>query len=269
MSLSLVPCIPTNDRPARAVESLLLFIGGALDFESALPTLLRRAGAKSVFVVGIAPALDASAHVRFDGAVVHADLLHSLDSPGLTALRRELDCPLLVIADEADEIDEIVALEQGADDFLVRPVSGRRLSARLLALMRRPGAMPPTTRPDRSQDDHNIAGWRFDPALRLLKKGQQRVLLTELLATLLAELFRHRGKVVSREHLLSQVRWLGSNTKAQGISTYVHRLRRTLVKQGVQDFRIDCLSGRGYVLQELALPPIDLSLTLPAEANIG
>ena len=87
--------------------------------------------------------------VIIDGNALGADPAH-----WLAQLRQRLDCPLMVVANAGDEVDEILALELGADDYLVRPFSPRKLLARLRALLRRrepvaPAAVPTDERADR------------------------------------------------------------------------------------------------------------------------
>jgi two-component system, OmpR family, response regulator len=264
MSLTAIPAaVFAGPSPARipapqaAVSRLLLFVGAAVRPAADVTAWLHRAGAKCVCLNDLVQAFQASAHVSFDGAVVDAALLHPPRGAWLSRLRVQLECPLLVLAEHADEVDEIIALEQGADDYLVRPVSSRRLGARLMALTRHPFAPPPAADRTEGGSSHQAAGWSFDPARRLLTKGERSVQLTELLATLLSVLLEHEGKVVSREQLLYRVRSMGSQTKAQGIATYIFRLRQTLLDQGVDDMGIDCLSGRGYRLT--ALPSLSAS----------
>jgi DNA-binding response OmpR family regulator len=211
--------------------------------------LLQRAGAKAVCLSGIAQALQAGGQLTFDAAVIDGALLHPPEEAWLSKLRFRLDCPLLVLADQGDEVDEIIALEQGADDYLVRPVSSRRLSARLTALVRQPLSARHAQDAAACEGPLQAGGWSFDPVRRVLSKGARSAALTELLATLLTVLLENDGKIVSRQHLLQRVRGLGSHTKSEGIATYMHRLRRSLREQGVHDFVIDCLSGRGYLLR--------------------
>ena len=256
MSLTIVKHISPDSHkfvgvapPHRSVERLLLFVGSSIRPDIDVTALLQRGGSKPVCLNGIAQALRASAQLSFDGAVIDASLLHPPEEAWLSRLRLGLDCPLMVLADRADEVDEIIALEQGADDYLVRPVSSRRFSARLAALVRQPLVARGKASPIDSASDLQVAGWSFDLVHRRLSKGERNATLTELLATLLGVLFESEGKIVSREHLLQRVRGLGSHTKSQGIATYMHRLRRSLRQQGVDGFDIDCLSGRGYLLR--------------------
>lgn len=248
MSLTVVHNRPLP-RAHRPVERLLLFIGAAVRPDAPVASLLERAGAKPVCIGGLNQALQAGAQLAFDGAVVDGSLLHPPEQAWIAKLRQRLGCPLLVLADHADEVDEIIALEQGADDYLVRPVSSRLLSARLKALVRPSADSHRGIGRDQDDPPLAVAGWTLDPARRILAKDERHIVLTELLCALLSLLIECEGRVVSREQLMHRARGLGSHAKTQGIGTYVHRLRRSLQRQGVRDFDIDCLSGRGYLLR--------------------
>jgi DNA-binding response OmpR family regulator len=250
--LSIVPAASAVAAGAHAPRSvadrLLLFIGHSVRPDADTAALLGRCHARPVCIGAVQQALRAATQLAFDGAVIDAALLRPSEDAWVSRLRQRLHCPLLVIADRADEVDEIVALEQGADDYLVRPLSGRLLSARLQALLR-PSAPRAHEAQPAAAPELRVGDWRLEPALRRLCKGEQVITLTEMLASLLATLFEHQDRVVTREQLLAGLRALGSHTDARGVSTYLHRLRRLLDTRGVCEFEITSLSGRGYLLR--------------------
>jgi DNA-binding response OmpR family regulator len=156
-----------------------------------------------------------------------------------------------VVAESADDHDEIAVLEQGADDYIAFPMSARRLRARILALVRRSDGG------QRGADDQtgnvcpplSVGGWQYDVLARKLFKGERSVSLTEVLGALLQEFFHRPGRVVSRDQLLRQIQALGSHATVDGVDTYVHRLRQRLLADAVDDFAIDTARGQGYVLR--------------------
>lgn len=180
-----VSVLSLSSTAAPLVARLMLFVGSAVRPDGELALRLQRCGARPVCVVGVDDAQRAATQVVFDAAVVDAALLQSPDPQRLMRLRYALNCPLLVVADHADEVDEILALEQGADDYLARPVSARRFSARLTALAR-----PPATCKPAAVDNMAVAGWRLDLATRRLHKAGRCVELPEMLATLLDRLVK-------------------------------------------------------------------------------
>jgi DNA-binding response OmpR family regulator len=232
-----------SPRAAR-IGRLVLFVGNTVRPDQETNALLERGGARAVCIGGLAQAAQTKSQVVFDAAVVDAALLRPPEEAWVAKLRRLLECPLLVVADWPDEVDEIIALEQGADDYLVRPLSSRRLSARIGALLRTRSPQPAPERPAQ----RSLAGWRLDPAMRRLVNGERQVELTELLANLLARLLDDPGRVVSREQLLHRLRCLGSRVSLDGVDTYVHRLRRCLAANAVSGLNVVCLRGRGYLV---------------------
>jgi DNA-binding response OmpR family regulator len=236
---------------ARVVGRLMLFIGPSVRPDEDVTQLLARAGARPVCIGGVTQALRASSQVAFDGAVVDSALLQPTEEAWVARLRQVLACPLLVVSDRADEVDEIVALEQGADDYVVRPVSKRLLSARLIALMRQSAKPASAANYGSAPVMPQISGWQFDAVMRRLRKDGRSIDLTEYLGNLLGRLVDDQGRVVTREQLLHGLRGLGSQTNLDGIDTYVHRLRKCLEANGVVDFDIECVRGRGYLARAI------------------
>jgi DNA-binding response OmpR family regulator len=115
---------------------LVLFVGTLVRPDEELSAQLSRTGVRAVWISGLPQAFRAGAEIAFDAVVVDARVLDPPEETLVAQLRSRLGCPVLVVAGRADEVDEIVALEQGADGFLVLPVSARRLRAHVLALVR-------------------------------------------------------------------------------------------------------------------------------------
>jgi DNA-binding response OmpR family regulator len=169
----------------------------------------------------------------------------------LAQLRQWFAGPLLVLDGSSGEVDEIAALELGADGLLAHPVSPRRLRARLEALLRRhSGRRAPTMAVDAEPD--LPAGWHLDAVQNRLWRGMQSVALTAGQAHLLRCLALHAGRVVPRAELHEQVCAPQSELRARSIDVYVHRLRQRLLAAGVHDLAIDAVRGRGFVLRSEA-----------------
>jgi DNA-binding response OmpR family regulator len=137
-------------------------------------------------------------------------------------LRARSDVPIIVVSARGEEVDRVVGLELGADDYLVKPFGLRELIARIRAVTRR-------TRNGHSSDDEIVAGrLRVDlRAHRVLVDGHE-VQLTSKEFDLLAALARDAGAVVDRERLLREVwqtTWYGSS---KTIDVHVAALRRKL-----------------------------------------
>jgi two-component system catabolic regulation response regulator CreB len=164
-------------------------------------------------------AADASARrARPDAAVLDVGLP---DGNGLALCQRwRLEpalatLPVLMLTARAEEIDRVVALETGADDYLTKPFSPRELVARLRALLRRAGAVPPPT----------AAGLVHDEAGQRVLFAGEPLPLTRLEYGLMAALLRAPGRIRSREALLDEVWGSASEANDRTVDTHVKTLR--------------------------------------------
>ncbi|MFO1272583.1 MAG: response regulator transcription factor [Rubrivivax sp.] len=227
--------------PRRALAArLVLFVGAELRPSQALAEVLAREGMRCLWLAGPEQALRASRLARFDAAVLDGALV---DGRALAELRAVLRAPLLVLGPQADEIDEIVALESGADAFLAQPVAPRRLRAHLAALMRRP---VPAAAPEGATARR--AGWTLDPLRQVLADGTREVALTEVQTLLLQCLFDAEGRLVARAQLMAALP-RGERLQVRSVDVYIHRLRQRLRDEGVQGLAIEAVRGRGFVLR--------------------
>lgn len=230
------------DELSSPVRRLLLFVGPALAGEPELVTTLGRAGWRCLWLADADAALRAASHAQFDAVVLRAEGEGGPPSRVIDALRRQLSCPVLVVAETADEVDEVIALELGADGWLAGPLSARRLRAHLQALMRPRDAEAP-----RDADTVPVGPWTLDLAAQRLERHERRVGLTGLQACLLRCLAEQAGRVVSRDALAGA---LGGERAlhARSVDVYIARLRRRLRDARVEGVSIEGVRGRGYTL---------------------
>jgi two-component system, OmpR family, response regulator RstA len=235
-----------SSRPAAA--SLVLFVGADCRPGSNEAQTLARRGMRSLWLPGIDQALQASRMARFDALVLDAATLDGRDGATLSRLHEALQCPLVLLAERGDEIDEILALELGADAWLLRPVAPRRLRAHLSVLMRlRQRAHP---EPEAEPPDPRHGRWTLDRIGNRLTHGGAIVALTEVQSAMLQCLQQAQGRIVPREHLAAALP-LGQAVHARSVDVYIHRLRKRLAEAGVLALQIEAIRGRGYVLHEL------------------
>jgi DNA-binding response OmpR family regulator len=163
-------------------------------------------------------------------------------------LRAFSDAYVLMLTARGEEIDRVVGLTVGADDYLVKPFSPRELVARVKALMRRPRAtrQPPTPRPRPSA----VPGLDLDEARRLVRIDGRPVELTALEFDLLATLVREPGVVVRRADILQRL-W-GDAFVADGhlVDVHVANLRRKLGDDAAEPRFIETVRGVGYRVRE-------------------
>ncbi|NRF68425.1 response regulator transcription factor [Aquincola sp. S2] len=238
--------------------SLVLFVGPAARPERATAELLGQVGLRCAAVSDLDGAHAACSNMQFDALVIDACVLTPTLALGLAGLHVAAGCPLLVLSETASEVDAIVALEHGAAEYLVQPLSPRLLRAHLVAQLRSrvvaeaPAAPFASTGP---AADPALAGWTLDPLQRELCRGTRRVGFTEGQFALLQCLAAQVGRLVPRASLEARVARTDSTLNARSIDVYVHRLRRRLAELGMAELEIESVRGRGYRLHCAAVAP--------------
>jgi two-component system OmpR family response regulator len=164
------------------------------------------------------------------------------------ALRHESNIPIIMLTAKGDEIDRVIGLEMGADDYLSKPFGSRELIARIKAVLRRsPGksAEPNTEhRPKRYHFDH----WQLDTGAReLLRDDGVTVPLSTGEYDLLIALVERPQRVLSRDQLLDLARGRAANAFDRSIDTQVSRLRKKLEPDPTDPKIIKTVWGGGYI----------------------
>jgi two-component system, OmpR family, alkaline phosphatase synthesis response regulator PhoP len=172
--------------------------------------------------------------------------------PGIDGLevcrrvRQFSDAYILMLTARAEEIDKIVGLAVGADDYLTKPFSPRELVARVKAMLRRPRSGPAEAEaaPPRQLGDLVIDPARFE----VLKRGEP-VALTARELSLLATLAAHPGRVFTRAQLLEKV-WGSEFYDDHVVDVHVGNLRRKLEDDPSRPRWVQTVRGVGYRLAE-------------------
>jgi two-component system catabolic regulation response regulator CreB len=154
--------------------------------------------------------------------------------------------PLLMLTARSEEIDRVLGLEAGADDYLAKPFSPRELVARVRALLRR--AAMPAAGAVASLAPPAAAALVLDEAGQRVLAGGAALALTRLEYRLLRELLLARGRILSREALFARVWGEQSDTTDRSVDTHVKTLRAKLREAGAGSELIVTHRGLGYAL---------------------
>jgi DNA-binding response OmpR family regulator len=239
------PGRPTTAR--RPTAALVLFIGAACRPSLEVCESLADEGMRCLWLRCAEQAALAARSAQFDAVVVNGSWLPGRGGATLAQLRAVVHCPIVMLAERGDEIDEILALELGADAYLQRPLAPRRLRAHLSVLIRRqrPTVAREPIHPTDTIDDRQ---WQVDRVGNRLVRGSVCVALTEVQSAFLQCLFDAHGRIVPRSRLAA-VLPNGHPVHTRSIDVYVHRLRKRLRDAGVLDLLIEATRGRGYTLR--------------------
>ena len=180
-------------------------------------------------------------HARIAPDLVVLDLmLPGLDGMEVTReIRRRAETPILMLTARAEEIDRILGLELGADDYLPKPFHPRELVARVKAILRRAEG---GARPDRPLEAGTL---RIDPRRREVTVAGRPIALRPREYDLLAALARDPGVVWSRDDLLTQVWGTDYPGETRTVDVHVSALRARLGPDGPA---IEAVKGIGYRL---------------------
>ena len=187
-------------------------------------------------------------------AAHHADLivldLMLPDGNGLDICRRlradGIETPVIMLTAKGDDVDRIVGLEIGADDYLPKPCNPRELVARIRAVLRR-RPKPTVGAPQAEQSAVRFGRFAFDPATRQLLDGPTPVKLTSGEFAVLAALVAHPFQTLSREKLIALARGREHEAFDRSIDVMVSRLRRALEDDPRQPRWLQTVWGEGYV----------------------
>lgn len=162
-------------------------------------------------------------------------------------LRRERDVPIIMLTARDTELDRVVGLELGADDYVVKPFSVRELLVRVKNVLRRTRAQ--SASPD--GEKIRLGPLTIDPGSHQARWQETDLELTTLEFRLLHTLGRHAGQVLSREQLLEQVWGYDYYGDTRAVDAAVKRLRARLRRASADDGLIGTVRGVGYKLVAL------------------
>lgn len=167
----------------------------------------------------------------------------------------EWDTPIIFVTSRDSEEDMVHMLNQGADDYIAKPVHKPVLLARIQAVTRRAQKQAP-------QDVMDIGEFRIDQHARLITRHGEPIKLTEKEFKLVAFIFQNVGRLLSRNHILSAVWGYDSSLNTRTVDTHMSRIRKKLELFPEHGWRLNSIYHQGYRLEQVSA---DEDLHLPVD----
>jgi len=164
----------------------------------------------------------------------------------LRRIRRTSRIPVLLLTARGEDVDRILGLEIGADDYLPKPFNPRELVARIRAVLRRTRS-PEGARATQIPEMLRVGDIELDPATRTVRHAGQPVDLTSVEFNLLQVLLREAGRVVTREDLASSVLSRKFSPFDRSIDMHVSKVRKKLGDSDSGADHIKTVRGVGYI----------------------
>ena len=165
----------------------------------------------------------------------------------LKNIRKQSNIPVLMLTARGDEVDRIVGLEIGADDYLGKPFNPRELVARIRAILRRTQSEEEDPSTAQGPSKLCVDDIVLEPHTRRVLKQGRRVDLTAVEFNLLKVLLESAGTVVSRDTLNHDVLGRAYSPYDRSIDVHISKLRRKLGEKVGQAERIQAIRGEGYL----------------------
>ncbi|WP_322009712.1 response regulator transcription factor [Paraburkholderia sp. J12] len=180
----------------------------------------------------------------------HVSDISGLDVLGWVRHRIGRELPVLFITQRTHEDELVLALNAGADDYMIKPIRTRELTARVKSLLRR-------AYPDAEQDEKplELGRYRIDPGRRIILLDNEFLDLTPKEFDLAVLLFRNMERVIPRDTLIARIWGREPSWVSRSLDTHIHRLRTKLRLGPENGLRLRAVYTHGYRM-ELASEPV-------------
>ncbi len=159
--------------------------------------------------------------------------------------KQNWDTPVIFVTSRTTEDDMVRILNEGADDYITKPVSRRELLARIAAVTRRSNKRS-------SQDIIEIGPYQIDPQSRSLRVEGEAVKLTDKEFELANYIFNRIGRLLSRNQILASVWGYEADVNTRTVDTHISRIRKKLQLLPENGWRLSSIYHQGYRLERLA-----------------
>ena len=222
-----------------------------VDDDPGLRDLLNRyLGEQGFAVAGVENAEDMDLYLADHGVDL---LILDLMLPGEDGLsiakriRADSKLPILMLSARSDDVDRIVGLEVGADDYLAKPFNPRELLARIRAILRRQHSAPGETAESEKHGSRKFGPFLVDLNTRTVMRDGEKIELTSGEFALLQVFLDHPNRVLSRDSLMDMLKGYDRSPFDRSIDVKVARLRRKIESDPAEPEYIRTVWGEGYL----------------------
>lgn len=239
--------------PYPATQARILCVEDDPEIAHMLSDVLEDNGFAPVFV-GSAAEMDALLQRESIDLVVLDVMLPGEDGLSICRrLRQSSSIPIIMVTARGEDLDRILGLELGADDYVTKPFNSRELMARIRALLRRAESGAASTR--HRARPLTFAGWRIDPTRRELHDSTGvRIMLTSAEFDLLLAFCRNPGKVLSREQLIELAQGGLAGPVERSIDVHISRIRQKIEPDPKDRSMIKTVRLGGYLFTPAVEP---------------
>jgi len=234
------------------MEETILVVEDEPSLQETLVYNLEKQGYKAEAVGDGRSALESARRLKPDLVILDI-MLPELDGFEVCKiLRREMTVPILMLTARDDEIDRVVGLEVGADDYLTKPFSMRELMARVKAQLRRAGMLREELSKIRSSEANapqeilTISNLKINLTRREVLLDDQVLALKPQEYDLLLFFAQHKGQMLSREFILERVWGWEYIGDSRTVDVHVRWLRQKIEQEAAEPRRIITVRGGGY-----------------------
>jgi two-component system, OmpR family, response regulator len=220
-----------------------------VDDDKALGTMLTEYLSREGFEVDVLTRSDEALAAALSGR--HAAVLLDVMMPGVSGIdvlrqiRQSSSIPILMLTAKGDDVDRVVGLEMGADDYIAKPFLSRELLARLRAVLRRAATVKAPT----AEASFALDALALSPGRRSATWRETPLTLTGAEYKLLELLVRAAGQVVSKDDLSQKALGRRRESYDRSVDVHIGRLRQKLSSVSAGAVEIETIRGVGYALE--------------------
>ena len=211
-----------------------------LSIANELKDLLENAGYEALITEDFSNILEQVTSDNFDLILLDINLPKINGEVLLQQIRKDTNVPIIMVTSKNSEVDEVLSMSYGADDYITKPYNPTILLLRIGAVLKRSG---------RSVQKLSYRGLEVVPQKGILKKEQEEIILTKNEMIIFLYLLQNIGNIVTRDELMTDLWNNDEYINDNALTVNISRLRSKLKEIGYEE-AIETRKGQGYILHE-------------------